>query len=91
MLDSTTYVSGRITLSPGDGLFFFTDGITEAVDIQGAFFSEARLKEYLSGVASKDPQIIVSEIFHEVDRFAQGAPQADDVTALCLFWDLLGK
>lgn len=91
LLDTATYVSGKTTLAPGDGLFFFTDGITEAEDTEGAFFSEAKLKDFLRRMPSTDPQTVVSEVFREVETFAQGAPQADDITALCLFWDPSAK
>ena len=66
-------------LEPGDNLLFFTDGLSEAQDPEGAFFGEARLAEALS--AGDDPKFAV---LAAVDGFLNGRPLEDDLTLLVL-------
>lgn len=81
--DGLDYESAAITLAPGDSLFLYTDGVTEAMDDKGALFGEARLAETIRETAAS-----VSELVHHtidaVNLFAAGEPQADDITVLAV-------
>jgi len=76
--------STESALAPGDGLFLFTDGITEAMDPGGELFSEERLETALAALAGSAPRAVVLGVLEEVRRFAAGAPQSDDIAALAL-------
>ncbi|WP_026853000.1 PP2C family protein-serine/threonine phosphatase [Geothrix fermentans] len=67
-------------LEPGDGLVFYTDGLSEAQAPDGAFYGEARLEALLAG-PSEDLQ---ASILGDVMAFTQGRPLADDLTLLIL-------
>jgi serine/threonine protein phosphatase PrpC len=55
------YATGTRKLEPGDCLFLFTDGITEAMDPAGDWFSEERLEEMLQSLAG-EPSTVVGKV-----------------------------
>ena len=71
-------------LQKGDVVVIFTDGVTEALDIHGQEFSEERLIELVKKHCADDASHILERIVQEVQAFAKGAAQHDDVTALVL-------
>lgn len=83
-MEDMSYNQSEITLQPGDELFMYTDGITEAVNNENTLFSEPRLLD----VANKYMDMTLREfslsIKREIDLFAEGAEQADDITMLSL-------
>jgi sigma-B regulation protein RsbU (phosphoserine phosphatase) len=81
---SFPYESGRCTLTPGEGIFLFTDGITEGMDGGGALFSEERLEAVLRPLVAEPPATLVSSVIDSLRAFAGGAPQSDDVAALAI-------
>ena len=87
-LENRTYKNVEIQLCPGDRLFLYTDGVTEALDPSMALYGEARLEQALND--SDQPARGVMELLPFVqaglDRFTNGAEQADDITMLALDW-----
>lgn len=76
-----SYGEDTTTLSEGDLLFLFTDGVTEAMNVEGEFYEEQRLVEVLSrDFASAEST--VAETVADVWRFQGQADQFDDVTIL---------
>lgn len=78
------YQSGSIQLDPGDSIFVFTDGVTEANDIDEDMFENERLLEALNRDPDADPDIIIRNVHEALDEFVKDAPQFDDTTMLCL-------
>ena len=76
--------SGKITLRPGDMIFLYTDGVTEAMSPQNELYSEARLKDALAKLTEKSVTEIAQVMREELRSFAQEAPQSDDITMLVL-------
>ena len=74
------YRVNSLQLRPGDSLFLYTDGVTEAMNGAGELFGEARLEKAL---ADSDAEY-VSRISRELDAFVNGAEQSDDITMLAL-------
>ncbi len=70
-------------LAPGDVLFCFTDGVTEARSRDGALFGEERLRALLAKPGRRAEQI-VAEVLAAVDAFSAGAEPADDITVLAV-------
>jgi sigma-B regulation protein RsbU (phosphoserine phosphatase) len=70
----------EIQIAPGDLIVFYTDGVTEAKNVDGDMFEEERL----GSVASADPeasaQQVVQSIVEAVQSFIGSAPQSDDLT-----------
>lgn len=74
----------EVRLEPGDMLFLFSDGITEAFDRAGREFGEARLEAALAGGGGRGAAGIVECVLAETRAFAAGAEQSDDITCLAL-------
>ena len=84
VVDDAPYRAHSATLRPGDTLFLYTDGVTEAMDTAGALFGEQRLEETLSAAPDGDPASINRLVRAAVAAFAAGAPAADDLTVLAV-------
>jgi len=82
LLPISTSREAMITMNPGDLLVFFSDGVTEANDVNEEEFEEDRLLECLRSVNQRSAQEIVDAVFAAVDDFATGAPQYDDITLM---------
>ena len=81
------YKEYRLTLSPGDMLFFYTDGITEAMNNQRELFNENRLKSTLDAISSdSSSKEILSNVLSAVKQHAGDAEQSDDMTMLGLVY-----
>jgi sigma-B regulation protein RsbU (phosphoserine phosphatase) len=83
VIEGIPYRSDPFTLSPGEAMFLYSDGVSEAEDGSGGFFGHDRLLDALAA-AGTDPATVVEEVLRAVARFAGGAPQADDITTLAL-------
>jgi len=79
-MEGVRYAEQTLSLAPGDSLFLYTDGVTEATNVRGEFYGEARLERVL-GAAGRS---FVTEISQDLSRFVDGAEQADDITMLAL-------
>lgn len=86
VLPEAEYVTGSLQLKPGDSLVLYTDGVTEAMDPNGAFFGEPRLVDELTKVKEALPVALVGALMAAVDTFAAGRSPHDDVTVLALRW-----
>jgi len=82
-LKKARYQNREFELHPGDSLFEYTDGVTEATNPAGEMFREKRLVETLNRYADAEPEELVRRVRDEVDRFADSAEQFDDITMLC--------
>ncbi len=80
-----TFHEQEITLAPGDALLLYTDGVTEAMNEKGELFGEQRLLSAMSAVAAEQSRQLTKQLITEVLRFADTAPQADDITCLSLW------
>ena len=83
-LDGIEYKARTLFLKPGDTLFLYTDGVTEAFDREGELFGEERLADALNAVAEPDPKVSCNVVRMAVAAFAEGVPQADDLTVLAV-------
>ena len=82
--DNASYKRRELHLKPGDALFLYTDGVTEAMDGSGALFGENRLADTLAAADTHDPRALDIAVHAAVASFANGAPRADDLTILAL-------
>ena len=83
VLDGVRYRRQTLDIAPGDGLVLYTDGVTEATDQVQALYGEDRLVRTLRGLlGARDAGTIIDGITRNVDDFANGAEQADDITLL---------
>lgn len=73
-----------LQLSPGDTLVAYSDGLTEAMNGERECFGEQRLEALLGQPLPGTARGTLDQIVAQVDRFAQGQPQFDDLTLLIL-------
>ncbi|HKA00700.1 MAG TPA: PP2C family protein-serine/threonine phosphatase, partial [Candidatus Solibacter sp.] len=78
------YETGRVHLQPGDALFVYTDGVTEAFNAADEEFSEQRLQDVLAAAASSSCRDLISSVHARVLDFTAGAPQSDDITMMAV-------
>ncbi|MBI3801134.1 MAG: SpoIIE family protein phosphatase, partial [Deltaproteobacteria bacterium] len=78
------YRAQQIQLRPGESLFLYTDGLTEAMDRAANLFSETRLHACLQEITSAAPPELIRGAVSAVKHFATGAEQSDDMTALAI-------
>jgi sigma-B regulation protein RsbU (phosphoserine phosphatase) len=83
-LNDATWQTWRAQLRPGDTLFLYTDGITEARNAAEGFFLRQGLEEALRAGDRSAPERLVRSVLDRVRQFAVGRPQSDDLTALAL-------
>ena len=76
-----------LPVASGDLFFFYTDGISEAMDGGGDYFGEERLGVCLEANVDRPPEAIRDCLLAEVTAFAQGQPQHDDITMVILKFD----
>ncbi len=78
------YKSNIIMLKPGDSIFFYTDGVTEAFNTEQEEFEDHRLNALLDRQADLDNKEIVDRVFLGLSDFTAGAEQSDDITCMAL-------
>jgi sigma-B regulation protein RsbU (phosphoserine phosphatase) len=82
-LDIESEVDQRF-LASGDGVVFYTDGVTEVFDASAAAFGEERLKAILQENWDQGPQILVDKVRQAVNAFSATALPTDDFTLLVI-------
>ena len=83
-MDGLTYKQDAISLGQGDRLILFTDGVTEAMDINKTLFSAQRLTGWFTNYQSISLEKLVSDTLAEIMMFTGEAEQADDITILAI-------
>lgn len=81
-LETAKYTEQEIQLKAGDELFLYTDGVTEATSKDNQLFGEDRLLERLDEINSESVADQVGDIITQIDQFAEGVEQFDDITML---------
>ncbi len=84
VLDDFEYESREAKLRPGDVLFCYTDGLTDAVNLSDELFGKDRLETTLDGASARSPEEIVDHVWSEIHGYSAGVPAADDMTCLVL-------
>jgi len=78
------YESKIIMLQPGERIFFYTDGITEAFNSDNEEFDEINLEKSLTNNNGLNSEEIVDKVINDVKLFSNGTEQSDDITCLNL-------
>lgn len=87
---NATYQTGVVTLQPDDAMVVVSDGVVEAMNPDGAFYTQERLDADLSFAIEMPVAELVKKIMQNVNAFTGAAPKADDVTVLALRWNPMG-
>lgn len=83
-LEDSVYHEKELRLLPGDSLFLYTDGITEAANKNNELFGEKRLLDCCRELAGQSSREIVEQVTETVGGFVVGAIQSDDITLLTI-------
>ena len=83
-MEEMNYRCGSLNLAPGDKIFQYTDGVTEATDANEQLYGMERLEAVLNRNTGKKPEELLPLIKADIDAFVGEAPQFDDITMLCL-------
>ena len=84
LVSGVVYRGFSTRLEPGEALFFYTDGVTEATSESGEFYQEARLLDTLRRFHDLSVDETVRAVLEDLLRFSGTTPQADDITMLML-------
>ena len=79
------YEQQTAALAPGDTLFLYTDGVTEAMNGDSEEFGLDRLQAVFAATPPEDAQQVNEEVFRAVRAFAGDRAQSDDITCLTLY------
>ena len=79
-MEGVRYRVGELTLSPGDRVFLYTDGVTEATDAHNQLYGEDRLLAFMNGNAAMTADALLPALKANIDEFVGEAPQFDDIT-----------
>jgi serine phosphatase RsbU (regulator of sigma subunit) len=83
-MEGIKYRKNELQLAPGDVIYLYTDGVTEATDLNENLYGEEKLKNLLNSLPHSDTETICKAVKNDVDVFVGEAPQFDDITMLCL-------
>ncbi|MBE5782595.1 MAG: hypothetical protein E7329_04675 [Clostridiales bacterium] len=83
-MEGIRYRKNEMQLNPGDILYLYTDGVTEATNESEKLYGEERLLKLLNTHSFASAQIICEAVKADVDAFVGNAEQFDDITMLCL-------
>ncbi len=84
IMPEVKYESAQVTLSPGDWLIIFTDGLVEAENAKQAEYGEGRLLDAIEANKSVEPSELLKRLMSELDLFVGNTPQHDDVTCMLI-------
>jgi len=86
MFEEARYDEETVILAAGDRLVVYTDGLSEARNAAGEEFGEHGILSAAQACPSDDPARLLAALAHEVQSFAAGAIQNDDITALVIVY-----
>ena len=84
VMPNTRFRDFEFRLCPGDSLFVYTDGVTEASDTDGDLFRTNRMLNALNLEPDAAPEAVIGNVHDGIEAFVGGADQFDDITMLCL-------
>ena len=82
VMEGIKYKQSEFDLNPGDCLFVYTDGVTEATNSEDELFGEERLINSINKNIDARPEELLPELRKDIDAFVGDAPQFDDITML---------
>jgi len=83
---NTKYIEETVQLQRGDRLFMYTDGITEAANKDGKLWGQKAFIESANKNIDRPLKELSAAVKRDLDEFAAGAEQSDDITMLVLIY-----
>ena len=85
-MENVNYRKNEIQIKSGDKIFLYTDGVTEATNIENKLYGEDRLQELLNNNLDLSVEETIKEVKRDIDIFVGNAEQFDDITMLELLY-----
>lgn len=82
-MEDIPYKTVSVFFEPGDKLFQYTDGVTEATNAEKELYGQERLTAVLAKNAERSPAELLPLVRADIDAFVGTAPQFDDITMMC--------
>lgn len=79
-MDGVRYKLQDFQLEPGDEVFLYTDGVTEATDKNNQLYGEERLLATINSTEFENMEALCRYVQQDIDAFVGEAPQFDDIT-----------
>ena len=79
-METVSYKTQELQLAPGDIVYLYTDGVTEATNANNELFGDERLLEAVNSAQFDNMQQLCDIVKAKVDEFVGEAPQFDDIT-----------
>ena len=86
-IEHFNYKSLKLQMEPGDILYLYTDGVTEAFNRLGELFGDDRLEALLSANLGADHKQLIKTIITSVAEYASGIPPSDDITMMAIKYE----
>ena len=83
-MEGARYREYELELGAGDRLLVYTDGVPEATDASGTLYGTERMLHALNAAKDGSCRQLLESLHRDVDDFAGGADQFDDITMLCI-------
>ena len=83
-MEGVRYRVNELQLEKGDRIFLYTDGVTEATDINNQLYGEERLINFMTNNIELEGTVLLPSLKEDIDKFVGEAPQFDDITMLVL-------
>ena len=83
-MEGVKYRKNELYLAPGDEIYLYTDGVTEATDTNNGLYGEERLNALLDSLHGLSGEEVCRAVKGDIDAFVGDAPQFDDITMLYL-------
>jgi sigma-B regulation protein RsbU (phosphoserine phosphatase) len=84
MFEQVEYQSASVALEPGEFLVIYSDGVSEAVNVQNELFEEEGLRRIVGDFKGETVEELADAIRDGVKAFTEGAAQSDDITVLVI-------
>jgi len=85
--EDISFRPGKMQMKPGEKLFLYTDGVTEAFNSKEESYGEQRLENFLQERIDLPIETIIKDSQKDVKSFVKGAPQSDDITLLSVVYN----
>ncbi|HBL73661.1 MAG: hypothetical protein A2W90_14245 [Bacteroidetes bacterium GWF2_42_66] len=87
LFEEFVYTEESIFIETDDQIFLYTDGLTEAENVNNELFGDDQLIEVLRKNAVSSPKLLIKETMKEVSRHVNGYIQSDDLTMMSIIYN----
>lgn len=80
------FSSQKVRLQPGDSMILYTDGLSEARDVNDEEYGIDRLVKLMKGKRASSPQSMINLCLEDLSKFSGRVPKSDDLTIMAVRW-----